>query len=349
MGWVQLSARQPPGWSRERTERWQWIVCPFTAGRRRSISKALPLISAAAGTAMATGQLTYNGYVGMDAQQQPLTTILEMAEQAGWATGLVTTVPMAHATPAVFAAHYSDRSDLPEIARQMISQGVDVLLGGGEDDFFSKDENGCFPGNGNQPKGSGLVGPAIQQGYSYVCSREELLSVDTKPETQLLGLFGAEEMLVPYSPTLPEMTQTALAILSQDPDGFFLMVEAGQIDWAGHEMNAENAIQFTIGLDTAVTMAMIFTLERENTLLIVAADHETGGMSLNLDGSGSFREDGPYSMPDGTPFWVDWQGTAHTSANIPVTAQGPHAEMLAGEYHLTQLYETMLVMLLSNQ
>ncbi len=133
----------------------------------------------------------------MDAQQQPLTSILEMAEQAGWATGLVTTVPMAHATPAVFAAHYPDRSELPEIARQMIFQGVDVLLGGGEDDFFSKDENGCFPGNGNQPKGSGLVGPAIQQGYSYVCNREELLSVDTAPGTQLLGLFAADEMPSP--------------------------------------------------------------------------------------------------------------------------------------------------------
>ncbi len=127
------------------------------------------------------------------------------------------------------------------------------------------------------------------------------------------------------------------------------MVEAGQIDWAGHELDAENAMHFTVGLDTAVTMARIFTLERENTLLIVTADHETGGMSVNLDGSGSWRQDGPFTMPDGTSFWVDWQGTSHTSANTPVTAQGPHAEMLAGEYHLTHLYETMLVMLLSNQ
>lgn len=304
--------------------------------------------SAAAGTAIASGQKTYNNYVGMDVQQQPLTTILEMAEEAGWATSLVTTVPLTHATPAVFAAHFPDRSNYEEIARQMIGSGVDVLLGGGEDDFFAIGENGCFKGEGNQPKGAGLVSTAIQQGFTYICTREEMFSVNTGPGTQLLGLFGADEMLDPFTPTLAEMTQTALAILSQDPDGFFLMVEAGQIDWAGHDLDAEDAMNFTIGLDTAVTMAMIFTLERENTLLIVAADHETGGMNLNLDGEGSFRQDGPFEMPDGTPFWVDWKGTSHTGANIPVTAQGPYAELLAGEFHLTHLFDVMSLMLESS-
>ena len=127
------------------------------------------------------------------------------------------------------------------------------------------------------------------------------------------------------------------------------MVEAGQIDWASHEMHAEETMHNTIGLDTAVTMAMIFTVGRENTLLIVAADHETGGMSLNLDGEGGFRQDGPFHMPDGKTFWVDWTGTHHTAVNIPVTAQGPNAELLAGEYHLTHIFDVMVAMLESSQ
>jgi alkaline phosphatase len=301
--------------------------------------------SAAAGTAMAAGIQTYNRVVGMDPQGNPVTTILEMAEEQGWATGLITTVPMTHATPAVFAAHVYDRGQQQEIARQMIAAGVDVLLGGGEDDFFSQDENGCYPGSGNLPSGSGLVGPAISSGYSYLCTREELLALNPAPGTKLLGLFAAKELPTSSAPTLAEMTQAAISVLSQDPDGFFLMVEAGQIDWAAHEFRSEDAMQFTVGLDTAVTMALIFTLEHENTLLIVAADHETGGMTLNKDGTGSFRQDGPFQMPDGTDFWVDWTTSSHTDASIPVTSQGPYSEMLAGEYHLTRIFEAMVAML----
>ncbi|MBN2045420.1 MAG: alkaline phosphatase [Anaerolineales bacterium] len=301
--------------------------------------------SASAGTAFATGSQTHNRVISMDTKGHPLTTILELAEQKGWATGLVTTVPMAHATPAVFAAHVSDRSNRTEIARQMIANEVDVLLGGGEDDFFSQDENGCYFGIGNQPSGSGLVSVAIESGYNYLCNRDELVALNPAPGMKVLGLFAAEEIPAPISPTLSEMTQTALSILSQDPDGFFLMVEAGQIDWAAHELEAQAVLQHTVELDTAVTMALIFSLERENTLLIVAADHETGGMSLNKDGGGSYRQDGPFDMPDGTQFWVDWTTTGHTGANVPVSAQGPYAEMLAGEYHLTRIFEAMAMML----
>ena len=302
--------------------------------------------SAAAATAMATGVQTNNGMLGMDPQGNPLTTILEMAEARGMATGLVSTVQLAHATPAAFAVHVEDRDQLPEIADLMAAQEIDVLLGGGEDDFMRWTDSGCYPGIGNQPNDNDLAAEMIGRGYTYICTQDQLLGLNTAVERQVLGLFGGDEIEAPFQPTLAEMTQTALEILSQDPDGFFLMVEAGQIDWAAHGNQAEETMQFTIDLDTAVTMALIFTLEHPNTLLIVAADHETGGMLTNLDGAGSLRQDGPFNMPDGTSFWVDWTTDGeHTGVDVPVTAQGPYSEMLLGEYPLTRIFEAMRAVL----
>jgi len=301
--------------------------------------------SAAAATAIASGFLTNNGYLGVSPDKATLTTILELAQASGWSVGLVTTVQLSHATPAAFASHYPDRSNRPEIARQMMAHQVNVLLGGGEDDFFSSDERGCYPGKGHQKQGSDLVEQAVELGYDYVCTSEELQALDLSETDHLLGLFGGDEILPPFSPNLTEMTQAAISILSQDPDGFFLMVEAGQIDWAAHENDAEAAMQNTIGLDSAVATAQVYALGNPNTLIIVTADHETGGMRLNRDGEGSYRQDGAFQMPDGSSFWVDWTTTSHTPDSIPVTAQGPYSEMLSGEYSLTKIFETMSVML----
>ncbi|HAY83461.1 MAG TPA: alkaline phosphatase [Chloroflexi bacterium] len=301
--------------------------------------------SAASATTMATGQLTYNGFVGVDPSNNPLSTILELAQVKGWSVGLVTTVQLAHATPAAFASHFPDRSNMPEIARQIMAHDIQVLMGGGEDHFFSTAEDGCFPGKGLQKAGNDLVAQAVEAGYTYVCTAEALQAIDPTQEDYLLGLFGGGEMKPPFNPPLSQMTQTAIQILSQDPDGFFLMVEAGQIDWAAHSNEARQTMQNTVSLDSAVAMAQIYALGNPNTLIIVTADHETGGMRLNQDGAGSYRQDGPFSMPSGESFWVDWSTTSHTADLIPVTAQGPYAEMLAGEYPLTQIFETMSTML----
>ncbi len=301
--------------------------------------------SGAAGTAISTGVQTNYQAVGVDPSDQTLTTILEQAQEKGWSVGLVSTVMLADATPAVFAAHVPNRTDKTGIARQMMAHNIDVLLGGGEDDFFSSGQEGCYPGRGKQPKAENLVAAAVENGYTYVCTREELLNQNLDETDHLLGLFGGEELLKPDAPTLAEMTQTAIQILSRNPNGFFLMVEGGQIDWASHENDAQNAMLNALALDAAVTQAKIYTLSNPNTLIIVAADHETGGMRLNQDGEGSYLQDGPFNMPDGTPFWVDWSTGGHTGDPIPVTAEGPYAELLAGEYHLTQIYQTMYVML----
>lgn len=304
--------------------------------------------SAAAATAIATGQLTNNHFLGVDPDENLLVSILELAQNQGWSVGLVTTTQLTHATPAAFAVHYPDRTANLEIARQIMNNGVDVLLGGGEDDFFSQNETGCFEGNGKQPEGLDLVAQAVEAGYSYVCSGDQLDSLDTAHTDKVLGLFAAEGMVGPYNPNLTAMTRTALEILSRDPDGFFLMVEGGQIDWAAHEHDAETDMVNTLGLDSAVSLAEMFALDHPDTLIIVTADHETGGMSLNKDGRGSIRQDGPFRMPDDQQFWVDWAlSSSHTSQPVTVTAQGPYSENLSGEYPLTKIFETMTLMLLS--
>ncbi len=304
--------------------------------------------SAAAASAMATGQLTNNLMLSVDPQGNPLETILEIAKARGMATGLVSTVQLAHATPAAFAVHHADREEMPEIADLIIDQGVDVLLGGGEDDFLPWTETGCFPAIGHQQIETDLINEAVGKGYTYICSPDQLASLNTNITSKLLGLFADDEIKPPYQPNLVQMTETALEILSQDPDGFFLMVEAGQIDWAAHKNVTEETIHNTIGLDSALTLAVIYALEHPNTLLIVAADHETGGMSVNLERDGSLIQDGPFHMPDGTEFWVDWSSGSHTGANVPISAQGPYSEMLQGEYPLTRIFEAMLAMIEAN-
>jgi alkaline phosphatase len=162
----------------------------------------------------------------------------------------------------------------------------------------------------------------------------------------LIGFFEDDEMEMPFNPTLADMTRVAIEVLSQDPDGFFLMVEGGQIDWEAEDNHALETMQLTVGLNAAVTMAQVYAVGEPNTLIIVTADHESGGMSLNLDCAGSFKQDGPFYMPDGTEFCVDWETGGHTGVDVPVTAQGPWSWMLYGEYPNTWVYRVMYAALI---
>jgi alkaline phosphatase len=283
--------------------------------------------SAAAGTALATGVKTNNRLISMDPYSNTLATILEHAQARGMAVGLVTTVQMAHATPAVFASHVPKRSMMTEIASQMMERQVDVLLGGGEDEFLPSAETGCYPQAGERTDGRNLVDEAVAVGYTYVCTPTAFAAVPTTT-TRLLGLFADEGMTRPFSPTLAQMTQKSIDILSQDPEGFFLMVEGGQIDWACHANDAANAITDTIDFDAAVAVAQTYAATNPNALVIVTGDHETGGMSVTLDQTGDPKEDGPFRMPDDTLFYVNWLTTTHTAANVPTTAQGVFSDLL---------------------
>jgi alkaline phosphatase len=248
---------------------------------------------------------------------------------------------MTHATPAAFAAHVDNRSMMVEIADQMLEAEVNVLLGGGEDEFLPASAIGCYPEPGERTDGRDLVAEAIAAGYAYVCDAGALGDVDVVSTTHLLGLFGDEGMVRPFSPTLVEMMQVALDILAQDPDGFFLMVEGGQIDWASHQNNAQDVISDTLELDEAVLAAMAHPAVASGTLVIATADHETGGMSTDLASSRLAHEDGPLFMPDGTPFYVNWTSGSHTDADVPTTAWGRWSFLLSGSYENTHIHDVM--------
>jgi alkaline phosphatase len=286
---------------------------------------------------MATGVKTTNGSLALDPDGNILTTILERAQARGMAVGLVTTVQIGHATPAAFASHWPDRGPMTEIVRQMLAHRVDVMLGGGEDDFLPPSERGCYPGAGNRDDGRNLIAEAMSAGTTYVCTSAALSAVDPASTTRLLGLFADGSMARPFSPSLADMTQKAISVLARDADGFFLMVEGGQIDWACHDHDTAEAISDTLGLDEAVSVAQAYGSAHPGTLIIVSGDHETGGMTVSLAAGGS----GPFSMPDGARFYVRWTTTGHTGAEVPTTAVGSWASLLAGTQENTRIYDAM--------
>ena len=312
------------------------------SGWLQTASANNPITDSAAGaTAMATGVKTDNGHIGVDPDEGVLETILEIAEERGMVTGLVTTVEVSHATPAAFAAHVPDRNMMLEIALQMIGSGVDVLLGGGEDEFLPPAEAGCYAGVGERTDGRNLIAEAQASGFTYVCDAAGLATVNTLTTDQLLGHFAGAEMQRPYSPTLAEMTEASIEILSGDPQGFFLMVEGGRIDKAGHANDGANVILDVIGFDEAVQVGLDYAALHPDTLVIVAADHETGGMSVSLSSTSAPDEDGPFTMPDSTPFYINWTTTGHTAADVPVTASGPWSTTLQGTHQNTEVFFTM--------
>jgi alkaline phosphatase len=236
--------------------------------------------SAAAATTLATGVKTYNGAVGVDVDMNPLESVLERAEAHGKTSGVLTSVQIACATPGAFSAHTESRSNQTEISLQQVDAGIEVLLGGGRHTYLP---GGCC-GTGDR----NLIEELIDDGYEYVTDAEELADA-TAPNGTLLGFFGGiamtyhldQQLDAGYSdPTLAEMTAKAIEVLNRDPDGFFLMVEGGAIDWTSHNRDAAGTMGETTAFDQAVQVALDFADADGETLLVVTADHETGGLTL---------------------------------------------------------------------
>jgi alkaline phosphatase len=330
--------------------------------------------SAAGGTAIATGVKTFNGAVGIDADENPVQSVLERAGDAGKATGLVTDSQVTDATPASFGAHIADRDKQSEIARQYIEESKpDVILGGGEDYWYPEGDPGAYPDEPKvdpEEKSIGTEGDltrkAQEEGYEYVTDAAGLRAAGGP---RLLGLFANEEMFqqapegddAVYDPVvpLPEMTQKAIDILSQNPNGFFLMVEEEGIDEMAHQSNTGLVVKAGQQLDEAVKVGQTFAQSDPDTLVIVAADHETGSLAIedtneiqsdpaypNESGAGRTKEDGPFRVADSDKkFLVDWTTTNHTAEDVPVTAMGPGSENLVGVYENTHIHDEMLTAL----
>lgn len=240
--------------------------------------------SAAAGTAMATGYKTNNGTIAVTPDGTRPDSILDAAREKGKATGLVATSRITHATPAVFTSHDPSRGNEVALATEYIPN-VDVILGGGRDMFLPESEGG------KQPERN-LVAEAEAAGYDYITNRSEIGGVTSN---KVLGLFAMSDLKYEIDrdqvnvPSLAEMTELAVNTLSKDQDGFFLMVEGSQIDWAGHANDPIATVTDMLAFEEAVDVALDFAKKDKNTLVVVVGDHETGGMNIG-NTPGGYKE-----------------------------------------------------------
>jgi len=252
--------------------------------------------SAAAGTAIATGCKTYYGAVSVDFDGNPLETVLERAEAEDKATGLLTDVYIQDATPSVFVVHAERRGNSMLFSELMVNSTVEVLMGAGTGFFLPKGQDSE---GGQRTDGRNLIEEWEEDGYTYVDSANELENAEVILDEgdRLLGLFGGlynmnydldrQQDKNIGVPTLAEMTEKAIEVLSQDEDGFFLMVEGGSLDWVAHNRDVAGVVRETEAFDEAVQVALDFAMEDGDTLVVVTADHETGGLQITSDSVGN--------------------------------------------------------------
>jgi len=258
--------------------------------------------SASAATAMACGVKTRDGMIGKDQDGRPMKSILDVARKRGKATGLISNTRITHATPAGFYAAVLHRDMESSIASQFVEESkVDVALSSGAQFFIPKGTNvEAHELLRSTPKAAGwgpskreddrdLVMEARAKGYSIVASERELKELDPGSTRRILGLFGGvafplaidrQPQMATGIPRLGDMTRKAIEVLSKNPDGFFLMVEAGQIDWAEHANDVAATLHEMMEMDEALGVIMEFAQRDPSTLVILTADHSTGGLAI---------------------------------------------------------------------
>ncbi len=322
-------------------------------GHQRTHSKNSTVTdSAAAASAWASGAKYNNGEISChdddgDAvcDDIPVPTILDLAKAKGKATGLVVTSDITHATPAAFGANVHNRKCEEDIAKQYLERGIDVLMGGG----IASNRGSCnlTPSSDNYLEA--LLDDFAFAGYALADTRGEMVSAVANGEKKLLGLFknggktvelfrvDDHETYPETEPTLAEMTASALDILEQDRDGMFLMIEGSQIDWEDHAKDATGQIAESLGFDAAVGVVLDWVnanpKRRQNTLVIVVADHDTSGFAVT----------GPYGSLSKAGDIVEYGFVSgdHTAVDTIIYSQGPGSEHLNAALDNTDLYEIM--------
>jgi alkaline phosphatase len=283
---------------------------PITGIVYNHSSDSLYTDSAAAATTWATGVKTKNGYLAVDAEKKFLPTIPELLSTKGYKSGLVSTSSITHATPAAFYAHIDNRDKEKEIAKMLIDSDIDIALGGGQEFFDVPPEDGLFMIYDNTLLDSSLLN-----------SKE-----------QVIGLFAEDGFdRSPGTPTQLEMTQVALNFLknkSQNCAGFFLMSEGSQIDWAGHDNDAQYMLVEFADFDATVQAATDFAIKNQDTLILVTADHATGGLVLQ--------------RPKGSNVRAQWTTGSHDLSPINIYAYGPGSELFSGVMDNTEIFERIL-------
>ncbi|MCB9081229.1 MAG: alkaline phosphatase [Lewinellaceae bacterium] len=278
--------------------------------------------SAAGATAFSAGVKTYNGAIGVDKDSMPVPTILEDAIKQGLRAGLVSTSSITHATPASFIAHAKTRRAMEDIASDFLQTPVDIFIGGGMKYFANRED------------GRDLTKELASKGYVINDYTKKEITDVTLQFRKRFGYFTSDSEPLPvaqgrnYLVPAAKMATVFLQNIDQDNKGFFLMIEGSQIDWGGHAKDSDYIITEMIDFDKAIGAVLDFAREDGETLVIVTADHETGGYAI-MPGSRMGRIEGAFT--------TDY----HTAALIPVFAFGPGAELFAGIYENTAIYTKM--------
>jgi alkaline phosphatase len=274
--------------------------------------------SGAAGTAMATGIKTKNGAIGVDPQGVKIKSILEIAEEYGLATGIVSTSAVTHATPASFIAHQSSRGSYEDIASDFLKTDIDVFIGGGFDHFAKRNDK------------LNLIDSLKIRGYEVDSSMSFILNSTSLKLAGFTAHLQNPYRLNGRGNMLPASSGKAIEILSKNPKGFFLMIEGSEIDWAGHANYADTLIDETLDFDSAVGVALDFAKKDGHTLVVITADHETGGVTI----TGGDRVAHTVKLSFST--------TDHTAVMVPVYAYGPGSENFNGIYDNTDIFKKVL-------
>ena len=294
---------------------------PVVGLQKTHASDKLVTDSAASATSLASGVKTYCGATGVDTDTVAVKTILELAEEKGMATGLVATSTIVHATPACFYAHEKRRNLYENIAADLLDLEVDYFVGGGKKYFDRRDSDD-----------RNLVDELKKKGYMISDYFTEPFGQVITPNKKNFGYFTSDSDPLPVSKGrsyLYAATKLGIKFLKKRSDrGFFLMAEGSQIDWGGHANDSDYIVSELLDFDRVVGNALDFAKKNGETLVIVTADHETGGYSVLQN-----------STMDSlvTAFTTSY----HTASMIPVFAYGPGSEAFGGVYDNTTIFYKM--------
>lgn len=295
--------------------------CTYSGFHKSNSGDYLTTDSAAGATAFSCGKKTYNGAIAMNMDKEAIPTILEEAESKGLATGLVVTSTITHATPAAFIAHAESRKMNKEIAAQFPDSGIDLFIGGGSNHFDERKD------------GRNIIKELEKKGYVIKSIKEESiedLAIDPNHPFGYFTGWGGPKTYRQGRRYLPTAAQKAANYLDKRSEkGFFMMVEGSQIDWGGHANDSEYIIEEMLDFDATIGKILDFAEQDGETLVIITADHETGGYSIL-----------PSSKMNNLK--THFSTKHHTPTLIPVFAFGPGAEHFSGIFDNTDLYYKMV-------
>ncbi len=284
--------------------------------------------SAAGATALSTGKKSYNGAIGVDADTASVETLVEYFARQGKSCGLIATSSITHATPASFYAHIDSRHQEPASARAIVNAPLQYFAGGGQRFILDGKTNV-------------LLKQLAEQGWNIALDglKSEKDMDRNKRHGFLLAEDGMPTMLHGRGEFLKNATQLGIEFLSEDEDGFFMMIEGSQIDWAGHANEAGYLIAEVLDFDQTVGAVLDFAEKDGNTLVIVTADHETGGFSLSSE-----QKKVPFQgmQSDYNSIKPTFSTGGHSAALVPVLAYGPGAEKFSGVYPNTYIHELIV-------